>query len=76
MRNWKKVLDFLATTEALVYYQHCSHTKSKTQQLLGEKLTLSQLKPEHCAIKTPSGSTKGNAKYCIWDRLISSRSTC
>ncbi|PKU34277.1 rna-directed dna polymerase from mobile element jockey-like [Limosa lapponica baueri] len=25
-------------------YQHYSHTKSKTQQLLGRKLTLSQLK--------------------------------
>ena len=28
-------------------YQHSSHTKSKTQQLLGGKLTLSQLKPGH-----------------------------
>jgi len=28
-----------------VYYQHSSHTKSKTQQLLGRKLTLSQPKP-------------------------------
>jgi len=28
-----------------VYYQHSSHTKSKTQQLLGRKQTLSQPKP-------------------------------
>ena len=28
-------------------YQHSSHTRSKTQQLLGRKLTLSQLKPGH-----------------------------
>jgi len=30
-----------------VYYQHSSGTKSKTQQLLGKELTLSQLKPGH-----------------------------
>jgi len=41
----KTVLDFLATTETPVYYQLSSHTKSKTQQLLGGKLTLSQPKP-------------------------------
>ena len=28
-------------------FQHCCCTKSKTQQLLGRKLTLSQLKPGH-----------------------------
>jgi len=33
-----------------VYYQHSSHTKSKTQQPLGQKLTLSQPKPGHIYI--------------------------
>jgi len=28
-----------------MYYQHSSHTKSETQQILGRKLTLSQMKP-------------------------------
>jgi len=41
----KKVLDFLATTKNIVYYQHSSRAKSKTQQLLGGKLILSQPKP-------------------------------
>ena len=45
MGNWKEVHDFLATTITSVYYQHSSHIRSKTQQLLWGKLTLSQLKP-------------------------------
>jgi len=43
----EKVLDFLATTKNLQYYQHSSCSKAKPQQLLGWKLTLSQLKPGH-----------------------------
>ena len=42
----EKGLDFLETTENQCY-QHSSCTKSKTQQVLGGKLALSQLKPGH-----------------------------
>jgi len=46
----EKVLDFIATTKN-ISYQHSSHTKSKTQQLLGRKSTLSQPKPGQMAKK-------------------------
>jgi len=43
----KRSLDFLATTGKHWCCQHSSHTKSKIQQLLGRKLTVSQPKPAH-----------------------------
>ena len=39
-----------------MHYQHSCHTKSKTQQLLGGKLTLSQLKPGHGVRQLPNYS--------------------
>jgi len=50
MKNWEKVLDFIATTENISYL-HSPHTKSKTQQLMGGKLTLSQPKSGQMGIE-------------------------
>jgi len=58
MRNWKKVLDFIATTKTKHQCeQHSPHTKSKTQHLLGGKWTLSQLS------QPKSGH---HLRYCNW----------
>ena len=43
---------FLSNNWKQQCYQHSSHTKSKTQQLLGGKLTPSQLKPGQGEMKT------------------------
>ena len=43
--NWKKSLISWQQLKTSLYCQHSSHTKPKTQQLLGRKLTLSQQKP-------------------------------
>ena len=45
--NCKKASISQQQLKPSVYYQHSSHTKSKTQEVLGRKLTLSQPKPGH-----------------------------
>jgi len=54
-----------------VYYQH-SHTKSKTQQLLGRKLTLPQPKPGHTQIASGHGMTEACVKQHAAACLLSS----
>ena len=70
MRNWKKFLIY-SNNWKHQHYQLSSHTKSKTQQLLAGKLTLSQPKPGQSA-KTVFGKVRGNRlpRRIFWQKYF------